>query len=137
VRGASGCLRQPCILAGGRLRRALAACHGTCSANQHTPWGRNELPGSRFAPKHTTPPETTIEEAMTTARITGKVEYREGDGARITIRPGPIEVEETALDVTISWTDGDSRGSAAIPIADYRRYVATKAIQIDGRKAAR
>jgi hypothetical protein len=95
------------------------------------------LPGSRLAPRHTTPPETTIEEAMTTARITGKVEYREGDGARITIRPGPIEVEETALDATISWTDGDSRGSAAIPIADYRRYVATKAIQIDGRKAAR
>jgi hypothetical protein len=95
------------------------------------------LPGSLLAPIHATTPEPTIEEAMTTARITGKVEYREGDGASITIRPGPIEVEETALDATISWTDGDSRGSAAIPIADYRRYVATKAIQIDGMKTAR
>lgn len=66
------------------------------------------------------------------ARITGKVEYREGDGANITIRLGPCEVDETALDVTISWIDGDSHGSAAMPIADFRRYVASKAIQVDG-----
>ena len=38
------------------------------------------------------------------ARIIGKVEYREGDGANITIRPGPCEVDETAMDATISWT---------------------------------
>jgi hypothetical protein len=67
-----------------------------------------------------------------TARITGKVEYREGDGANITIRPGPCEVDETALDATISWTDGHSNGSAAMPIDDFRRYIASKAIQIDG-----
>jgi hypothetical protein len=74
---------------------------------------------------------------MTTkARITGKVEYREGDGANITIRPGPCEVVESALDATISWTDGDSRGSAAMPIVDYRRYVQSGAIQIKGAKAA-
>ncbi|OYV01220.1 MAG: hypothetical protein CFE45_05795 [Burkholderiales bacterium PBB5] len=66
------------------------------------------------------------------ARITGEVEYREGDGANITIRPGPCEVDETALDATISWNDGDSHGSAAMPIATFRRYVASKAIQIDG-----
>jgi hypothetical protein len=65
------------------------------------------------------------------ARITGKVEYREGDGANITIRSGPCEVDETALDATISWIDGDSHGSAAMPIADFRRYIASKAIQID------
>ena len=70
-----------------------------------------------------------------TARIAGKVEYREGDGANITIRLGPCEVEETALDATISWTDGESHGSAAIPIADYRRYIASQAIQIEGVKA--
>ena len=70
------------------------------------------------------------------ARITGKVQYREGDGPNITIRPGPCEVDETALDATISWTDGDARGSAAMPLADYRRYVATQAIQLDGLKAA-
>ena len=70
------------------------------------------------------------------ARITGKVEYREGDGANITIRPGPCEVDETALDATISWTDGDSHGSAAMPIADYRRYLASQAIQFDGMQAS-
>jgi hypothetical protein len=65
------------------------------------------------------------------ARIAGKVEYREGDGANITIRPGSIQVEETAMDATLSWTDADSHGSAAMPIADFRRYVAQKAILID------
>jgi hypothetical protein len=65
------------------------------------------------------------------ARITGCVQYREGDGASIAIRPGPIRVEETALDVTLSWSDLDSHGSAAMPLADYRQYLATHAIQID------
>ena len=64
------------------------------------------------------------------ACIVGKVEYREGDGTNITIRPGPCEVEESALDATISWSEGDFRGAAAIPIADYRRYLAGKALRI-------
>ena len=71
-----------------------------------------------------------------TARITGHVQYRQGDGANQTIRPGPCEVEETALDVTISWTDGNSHGLAAMPIADFRSFVASKAIQIDAVTAA-
>ena len=66
------------------------------------------------------------------ASITGKVEYREGDGANITIRPGPCEVDVTALDATISWTDGDSHGSASMPMADFQSYVASNAIQLDG-----
>ena len=70
------------------------------------------------------------------ARITGTVEDREGDGANITIPRGPCQVSETALDATISWTDGDSRGSAAIPIADYRSHLASRAIQLDGVKTA-
>jgi hypothetical protein len=73
---------------------------------------------------------------MRNARITGTVEYREGDGANITIRPGPIQVEETAMDATISWTDADSHGSAAIPLADFRRYISSKAIQWDDVAAA-
>ncbi len=64
------------------------------------------------------------------ALIIGKVAYREGDGANITIRPGPCEVDETAMDATISWTDGDTHGVAAMPLADFRRLVACKAIQI-------
>jgi hypothetical protein len=39
-------------------------------------------------------------------------------------------VQETNLDVTISWTDGESHGSAAIPSVDFKRYVTSKAIQI-------
>jgi hypothetical protein len=65
------------------------------------------------------------------ARITGKVEYREGDGPMIVIRPGPCEVEEGDLDVTISWVDGETHGSTAIPKPDFERYVARKAIELD------
>ena len=64
------------------------------------------------------------------ARITGEVVYREGDGANITIPSGPCEFEETAHDVTLSWVDGDTRGSTAIPLADFKRYVATRAIHV-------
>ncbi len=71
------------------------------------------------------------------ARITGVVEYREGDGTNIKIRPGCCEVDETAQDATISWTDGDSRGSAALTIADYRRYLVSGAIELDEMKASR
>lgn len=71
-----------------------------------------------------------------TASITGTVECREGDGPNIKIRPGPCEVDEATLDATISWTDGDSHGSAAMPIADYRSYLANGAIQLDGMNAS-
>lgn len=64
------------------------------------------------------------------AHITGKVEYREGDGASITIRLGPCEIRETPSDATISWEDGDTHGSAAIPIANYRHYLSSHAIQL-------
>ena len=59
-----------------------------------------------------------------TALITGKVEYREGDGVNIAIRPGSVEVQTTPTDATLSWVDGDTRGSAAMPIGDFRAYVA-------------
>jgi hypothetical protein len=65
------------------------------------------------------------------AQITGKVEYREGDGANIVIRLGPCEVQVTALDATISWTDGDTHGSAAMPIGEYRSYLASQVLQLD------
>lgn len=67
------------------------------------------------------------------ARITGKVDYREGDGPTSTIPLGPCEVHLTTLDATISWNDGDSRGAAAMPIADYRRHVASRAIRLESQ----
>ena len=64
------------------------------------------------------------------ARINGTVEYREGDGTSIAIRPGPIEFEATELDVTLSWTEGETHGSAAMPLTDFNRYVASGAIEV-------
>ena len=65
------------------------------------------------------------------AHIIGKVEYREGDGQTLTIPKGACEVEETPLDVTLSWLDGDTLGSAAIPVPDFRRYLESHAIELD------
>jgi hypothetical protein len=65
------------------------------------------------------------------AQIIGKVEYREGDGPNITIRRGPVEVQTTATDATLSWVDGETRGSAAIPLADFKRYLHNRAIQLN------
>ena len=62
------------------------------------------------------------------ARITGKVEYREGEGQPIPIRPGLIDIQQTEQDVTLSWQDGDTRGSAAIPQFEFERFIAEKAI---------
>jgi hypothetical protein len=65
------------------------------------------------------------------ARIVGRVTYREGDGPEIVIRPGPCEITVTALDVTVSWNDGDTRGSTALPLAEYTRYVTSGAIELE------
>ncbi len=58
------------------------------------------------------------------AQIKGMVEYREGDGPNIAIRPGLVEVQTSATDATLSWSDGDTRGSAAMPLTDYRLHLA-------------
>ena len=66
------------------------------------------------------------------AQVKGKVEYREGDGANIAIRPGPVQVQLTTADATLSWADGETRGSASMPIGDFRTYVAKGAIALRG-----
>jgi len=58
------------------------------------------------------------------AQVTGKVEYRQGDGVNIAIRPGPVHVQTTPSDATLSWADGETRGSAAMPIGDFQSYLA-------------
>ena len=65
------------------------------------------------------------------AQIIGNVEYREGDGPNIAIRTGQVEVQTTASDATLSWTDGETHGSAAIPLADFNRFVADGRIKLD------
>jgi hypothetical protein len=64
------------------------------------------------------------------AQVRGKVEYREGDGANIVIRPGPVEVQTTRTDATLSWVDGETRGSAAMPLGDFQAYVAKGVITL-------
>ncbi|HEX6723328.1 MAG TPA: hypothetical protein VF107_17295 [Burkholderiaceae bacterium] len=64
------------------------------------------------------------------AQVTGTVEYRQGDGITATIRPGPVEVETTLTDATLSWSEGDTHGAAAMPLQDFRRYVSKGAIEL-------
>lgn len=66
------------------------------------------------------------------AQVTGKVEYREGDGPLMCIRKGPVEISTTELDATLSWQDegGEVHSSAAMPVADFQRYVAEGAIRL-------
>ena len=63
------------------------------------------------------------------ARITGVVEYREGDGPLLAIPEGECEVFEGELDITISWHDDDTTGSTAIPIPDYQRLLGERKIE--------
>ncbi|NML15873.1 hypothetical protein [Azohydromonas caseinilytica] len=65
-----------------------------------------------------------------TARITGQVEYREGDGPGLPIRPGLVEYEESDEDVTVSWEDGDYRGSAAMPRSEWQRFLSSRDIEL-------
>jgi hypothetical protein len=65
-------------------------------------------------------------------RIVGDVFYREGDGPELPIRRGPCEITVTNLDVTISWTDGDTRGATAMPLAEYTRLLTSGAIELVG-----
>lgn len=66
------------------------------------------------------------------ARVLGHVEFREGDGPMMVIRPGAVEVEVTPSDVTLSWTDGAVRGVAAMPHVNYQRYVENGLIELVG-----
>ncbi|MGE0350116.1 hypothetical protein [Hydrogenophaga sp.] len=65
-----------------------------------------------------------------TAHIVGKVEYREGDGQSLIIRPGPVQVLKGEHDVTLSWTHDGVRGSTAIPLANFQRYVSEGKIRL-------
>lgn len=67
---------------------------------------------------------------MQTGQVVATVEYRSGDGPNIPIPHGEINVELGATDATLSWVDGDSHGAAAMPLTDFKRYVAEGAIKL-------
>ena len=64
-------------------------------------------------------------------RIVGDVTYREGDGASISIPPGAVEVTVTELDATVAWVDGDTRGSTALPLAEFQRFLDSGAMELE------
>lgn len=65
-------------------------------------------------------------------RIVGTVEFRPGDGPKMPIPQGRVEIDLSRADATLSWTDGQTHGSAAMPLAEFRRYVAEGAIELPG-----
>lgn len=66
-----------------------------------------------------------------TARIVGPVEFRTGDGPKMPIPAGPVEVQTNPTEATLSWVDGDTHGAATLPMAEFSRYVAEGAIRLD------
>ena len=63
------------------------------------------------------------------ATITDHVTYRPGDGAPLVIPQGHVDVDLAADSATLSWTDENgAAGSAAIPLTQYKEYVAQKRI---------
>jgi hypothetical protein len=66
----------------------------------------------------------------TLAEVRGDVEYRLGDGPLCLVPKGQIEIDTAANDVTLSWGNGETRQSTAIPAGDFSRYVVSKAIVI-------
>lgn len=65
------------------------------------------------------------------ATIVGDVAYRLGDGPMQQIPKGPVAFEVATSDVTISWGDGETRESTAIPRGEFNRYVQEKAIRLE------
>lgn len=65
-----------------------------------------------------------------TGYIVGKVEFRPGDGPLMRIPEGPVEIETTKLEATLSWVEGETHSVAALPLADFKRYVSKGAITL-------
>jgi glutathione S-transferase len=58
-----------------------------------------------------------------TAQIVGEVDCREGDGILLKIPMGKVEIEMTSEDITFSWVEGNFHSVAAMPFANFCRYV--------------
>jgi hypothetical protein len=58
------------------------------------------------------------------AEVIGGVTFREGEGLKVAIRPGPVEVITSALDAMLTWGAGAAKESAGMPIGMFCEYVA-------------
>jgi hypothetical protein len=70
------------------------------------------------------------------AQVNGVLEYRAGDGPLIQIPVGPVEVTVAADSAVLSWGESGNAQTAAIPIAEYERYVRDGVIAKSGDRAA-
>lgn len=64
------------------------------------------------------------------ALVIGTVEYRLGEGPKCLVPKGPVEIELSDLDVTLSWETDETRQSGSMPKADFGRYLAEKDIEL-------
>lgn len=62
------------------------------------------------------------------ANIVGHVEFRLGEGPLIEIRQGRVEITFSPGDAVFAWSEGNWRGEAAMPFANFCRYVSDGAI---------
>lgn len=63
-----------------------------------------------------------------TANILGRVEFRLGEGPLLEIRKGSVEITFSSGDAVFTWSDGNWREEAAMPFANFCRYVSDGAI---------
>ncbi len=95
---------------------------------------RGEAQAAAASSMEPEPRASTIEKDVMAKRnceIVGTVTYREGDGVAMEVPQGPCQIEVTDLDATLSWSEGESHGSAAISLQDYRRFVSEGALKMD------
>ena len=64
-------------------------------------------------------------------RIVGNVEFRAGDGPKMPIPRGRVDIETGRAEATLSWVDGETHGAAAMPLAEFKRYVSEGAIKLN------
>jgi 2-methylisocitrate lyase-like PEP mutase family enzyme len=62
------------------------------------------------------------------ADVVGRVEYRLGEGPLEQIRPGQVEITFSPGDAVFTWAEGTWKNEAAMPFANFCRYVSDGAI---------
>jgi 2-methylisocitrate lyase-like PEP mutase family enzyme len=65
---------------------------------------------------------------MVKANIVGRVEFRLGEGPLIAIRQGWVDITFAPGDAVLAWSEGGWREEAAMPFANFCRYVSDGAI---------
>ena len=64
------------------------------------------------------------------ALIRGDVEFRAGDGMKLEVPDGPVEIQMADDCVTLSWTHGADASATAITRDEFDRYVSEGKIRL-------